>query len=598
MDRMRPVYVRQKSAMGTPGAPSSPMLSPLPLHRHTRSGSVGVANLKKQKAAAQRLAQVMAHQQADEGNEDDELFDDYTSGNGVGSIGLAGGRSMRARSPLAVRTSQEQPPSARSSSVGRSSLSNNSVEQPSSTRSISASRPSQSTTFVEQPLPARSTMTVRSSLPTNSVEQPSSARSTSAARPHLGVKIAPMVPASVPISLRPSFSVIPSDVPIDSRRDKRMSMDLGGMNLKETGNQSSSALQDELDMLQEENESLLEKLRLAEERFEEAEARGRQLEKQIATLGEGVTLEARLLSRKEAALQQREAALRVAAQTHGRGSEIVSLRTEVETARDEATSALEQLQEAECELQSLQVMNQRMMLTQEEMEEVVLKRCWLARYWRLCVQHGIHAEIAGARYEYWSSFASLPVDVVLAAGQKAKEEIINDDLEEREKVTRDLNGPSGEGNIENMFLVEKGLRELASLKVEEAVAVAMAQNRRSSSLRSWASGADDVKLPAEGQFEAFELSPEECEDVLFKQAWLTYFWRRAKDHGLETDIAEERLQFWINHNSKSPTSHDAVDVERGLIELKKLGIETQLWEASRKWLQLDFSSKPRSQSDF
>jgi hypothetical protein len=28
-----------------------------------------------------------------------------------------------------------------------------------------------------------------------------------------------------------------------------------------------------------------------------------------------------------------------------------------------------------------------------------------------------------------------------------------------------LNGLSGEGNIEKMFLVEKGLRELASLKV-------------------------------------------------------------------------------------------------------------------------------------
>jgi hypothetical protein len=36
---------------------------------------------------------------------------------------------------------------------------------------------------------------------------------------------------------------------------------------------------------------------------------------------------------------------------------------------------------------------------------------------------GIHAEIAGARYECWSSFGPLPVDVVLAAGQKAKEEI-------------------------------------------------------------------------------------------------------------------------------------------------------------------------------
>ena len=35
---------------------------------------------------------------------------------------------------------------------------------------------------------------------------------------------------------------------------------------------------------------------------------------------------------------------------------------------------------------------------------------------------GIQAEIAGARYEYWSSFAPLPVEVVIAAGQKAKEE--------------------------------------------------------------------------------------------------------------------------------------------------------------------------------
>lgn len=35
---------------------------------------------------------------------------------------------------------------------------------------------------------------------------------------------------------------------------------------------------------------------------------------------------------------------------------------------------------------------------------------------------GIHAEIAGSRYEYWSSFAPLPVEVVISAGQKAKAE--------------------------------------------------------------------------------------------------------------------------------------------------------------------------------
>lgn len=103
MDRMRPVYIRQKSATGTgtPGAPSSPMMSPR--NRHARSGSITGANLKKQKAAAQRLAQVMAHQQADESDEEDDLFDDYsTTVGGVGSIGLAGGRSVRSISPMVI----------------------------------------------------------------------------------------------------------------------------------------------------------------------------------------------------------------------------------------------------------------------------------------------------------------------------------------------------------------------------------------------------------------------------------------------------------------------------------------------------------------
>ncbi|KAF6139875.1 hypothetical protein GIB67_009722 [Kingdonia uniflora] len=117
-----------------------------------------------------------------------------------------------------------------------------------------------------------------------------------------------------------------------------------------------------------------------EDRFEEAEARVRQLEKQVASLGEGVSLEPRLLSRKEAALWQREAALKVAAQAHVKSEEVISLRFEAKTARDEATFAMEQLHEAESEVKCLRSMTQRMILTKEEMEEVVLKRCWLARY--------------------------------------------------------------------------------------------------------------------------------------------------------------------------------------------------------------------------
>ncbi|XP_021817593.1 coiled-coil domain-containing protein SCD2 isoform X1 [Prunus avium] len=725
MDRMRPVYVRQKSGGNTPGPPTSPMMSPM--HHHGRSGSVGMGGAKKAqhtKAAAQRLAHVMANKPTEDDDEDDDdlSYDLSSLSSSTGSIGLAGGRSMRPRSPMSVRTVQDQPTSTRTTPGGRSSQSVNPVEQPSSTHStpasrsyqslnqaeqqssahstpasrpfqsintkstnsaaeqphslrssiatrpsqpsssneqptsarsmsamnsveqphsirsgMAATRSSQPTNSVEQPSSARSMsamnsveqpysirsgIATRSNQPTNSVEQPTSARSLAAARLQLGTKPVHMVPASVPISLRPpssadgpvdnrrepvpislrppSTAILSEAAAVDNRRDKRLSLDLGSLNMRETRTQRSSALQDELDMLQEENESLLEKLRLAEERYEETEARARQLEQQVATLGEGVTLEARLLSRKEAALQQREvcvstyhsytytvtqhmyyAALRLAAQTHG-GSGGGSGRND----------------EAEYELKSLRIMTQRMILTREEMEEVVLKRSWLARYWSLCVEHGIHAEIATSRYEFWSALAPLPVEAVLAAGEKAKEEIEHNDLDidEREDSPRNLNELSGERNIESMLLVEKGLREIASLKVEDAVALAMAQHRRPSSMKT---GLSELKLPIDGQFEAFELSKEESEDVLFKQAWLAYFWRRAKNHGVEADIADERLQFWINHNSKSPTtSHDAVDVERGLLELRTLGIETQLWRESRKWLEHDSMHRARSLSDF
>ncbi|KAM1640375.1 hypothetical protein ACFX1X_010630 [Malus domestica] len=679
MDRMRPVYVRQKSnsSGGTPGAPTSPMMSPM--NHHGRSGSVGMVGARKvqhTKAAAQRLAHVMAHKPADDDDEDDDdLSYDPGLSSRTGSLGLVGGRSMRPRSPMSVRAAQEhststrgrsspslnsmelpssthltpssrpyqyaeqpssahstpasrtyqsintkpinpvveQPHSLRSSIATRPSQPSNSNEQPTSARTISgmnSARSSQPTNVVEQPTSARSISglnSARSSQATSAVEQPTSARSLAVARPQLGTKPVHIMPASVPISLRPPSSADPpadnrrepapiplrppstaggSDASADTRRDKRMSLDLGTFNMRENRAQRSSALEDELDMLQEENENLLEKLRVAEERCDETEARARQLEQQVANLGEGVTLEARLLSRqaskiscvKEAALQHREAALREAEQTHG-GS--------AHGGRND---------EAEYELRSLWIMTQRMILSREEMEEVVLKRSWLARYRSLCVEHGIHAEIAASRSEFWSSLAPLPVQAILEAGQKAKEGMDNNDLDEREDSPRDLNELLGERNIESMLLVEKGLRELASLKVEEAVALAMAKHRRPSSKKT---GLIDLKLPIDGQFEAFELSKEESEDVLFKQAWLAYFWRRATNHGVEPDIADERLQFWINHNSKSPaTSHDAVDIERGLLELKKLGIETQLWRESRKWLEHDSMHRTQSLSDF
>ncbi|KAL3015470.1 hypothetical protein AAZX31_06G158100 [Glycine max] len=382
------------------------------------------------------------------------------------------------------------------------------------------------------------------------------------------------------------MAIPPIDPPTNRNRDKRFTSDISirPLNSKDTGDQrEASALRDELDMLQEENEVLLEKLRQAEEKRQEVEARTRELEKQVASLGEGVSLEAKLLSRKEAALRQREAALKAAQQTQsGRDEDIAALRVEIQNLKDDATAALEQQQEAEAEAKALRTMTQRMILTQEEMEEVVLKRCWLARYWGLAVKHGICADIAQSKHEHWSSLAPLPFELVISAGQKAKEESWNKSADgpDRSKLVRDLNDLAGEGNIESMLSVEMGLRELANLKVEDAVVLALAQHRRPNSVRQ---SVLDSKSHGDAKYsEAFELSEEEAEDVLFKEAWLTYFWRRALFHCVEEDIAEERLQFWIARSGQSPSSHDAVDVERGLLELRKLSIEQQLWEASRK----------------
>ncbi|XP_024006748.1 coiled-coil domain-containing protein SCD2 isoform X1 [Eutrema salsugineum] len=413
----------------------------------------------------------------------------------------------------------------------------------------------------------------------NLTEQVTSVRSSSAGRPSTFGRIT--TPNASPNWMPPKASLKPPLDPPFKDRDQRYFGDhVPLVNSRDKGYQrEASALRDEVDMLQEENEIVLEKLHCAEEKREAAEARARELEKQVASLGEGVSLEAKLLSRKEAALRQREAALKAAKdKKDGKKDEVVSLRSELQILKDEAATAVERLQEAESEVKALRTTTQRTVLTQDEMEEVALKRCWLARYWGLAVQHGICADIAPSRHETWSALAPLPFELVISAAQKAKELSGDQGGSDQSKTDRFLSDLTGEGNIESMLSVEMGLRELASLKVEDAVMLAFAQKRTPSLIRQDSKGNGEVRF-----VEAYELKEGEQEDVAFKQAWLMYFWGRATLHGVEEDIADERLQFWISRSGgKTPTSHDAVDVERGLLELRKLGIEQQLWEACRK----------------
>ncbi|KAL9424305.1 hypothetical protein AB3S75_036232 [Citrus x aurantiifolia] len=538
-----PVYARQWGSES--GGTSSPAMSPARHHHARSSSSSGLSSIKRNqnvaaKAAAQRLAQVMASQTADNDEDDDDDL----------------GFRYSAPPPLAL---------SRSRNVNGASIAGN-AGAASTKPAVTSSRINRS------PSPA---------LGRNVVDEPTSVRSTSAGRPSMShcAAAAPPVTQNKPLPLRTAVSLPPIDPPKNLHREQR------NFNLKDNGDQrEASVLRDELDMLQEENENILNKLRLEEERCEEAEARVRELEKQVAALGEGVSLEAKLLSRKEAALRQREAALKDAKQNKDEvDKEIVSLQSELENTKDDTAAVLQQLRAADSEVKALRSMTQRMILTQKEMEEVVLKRCWLARYWGLAAKYGICADVAVSKYEYWSSLAPLPFEVVISAGQKAKEECWekgDDDNEKRSKLVVDINDLTGEGNIESMLSVEMGLKELAASKVEDAIVLALAQQRRANSLRVSIS---DIKSPGDPKFmEAFELSPEESEDVLFKEAWLTYFWRRAKAHGIEEHIAKERLEFWISRSGHSPSSHDAVDVEQGLMELRKLGIEHRLWEASRR----------------
>ncbi|KAG7550489.1 hypothetical protein ISN45_Aa06g012670 [Arabidopsis thaliana x Arabidopsis arenosa] len=539
MERARtesPSYFRQWS--GDSGstnaaavAPSSPAR-----HHHARSSSVtNMSNVKRAqnvaaKAAAQRLAKVMASQTNNDDDDDDD--DDEIGGDDLGF-------RYGAPPPLSF------------------------TRNPSST--IAKPKPVASAVVVPPPKISRSS--------SPALSQNSPAVSVRASQP-------PVPPSK--LSQR-NQTTNPSPV-VTPKTEKRVLADIGHFNGKDSKDQhEASALRDELDMLQEENDSILEKLRLEDERCKEAEARVRELEKQVTSLGEGVSLEAKLLSRKEAALRQREAALKDARQNRdGTNKETTVLRSQVENAKLETAAVVAQLQGAESEVNALRTMTHRMILTQKEMEEVVLKRCWLARYWGLAARYGICSDIATSKYEYWSSLAPLPFEIVLSAGQKAKEESWEKESEENEKrsqLAQDINDLTGEGNIESMLSVEMGLKELTSLKVEVAITITLAQLRLANTTRL-----SDIELKSPGGpkiTEALELSQEESEDVLFKEAWLTYFWRRAQSLGIEVDIARERLRFWISRSAHSPSSHDAMEVEQGLTELRKLRIERRLWEASR-----------------
>lgn len=96
---------------------------------------------------------------------------------------------------------------------------------------------------------------------------------------------------------------------------------------------------------------------------------------------------------------------------------------------------------------------------------MVLKKCWLARYWKLCVDHGVLLEVSEQQNEFWSSQAPSPLQFVLSTGDKAREETSSSSSKAKKRNHDHIGDLNGGGDIANIILVEKGLRDLAYLKV-------------------------------------------------------------------------------------------------------------------------------------
>lgn len=391
---------------------------------------------------------------------------------------------------------------------------------------------------------------------------------------------APIAPSTIPNTQRRSSAINARPLAAPEKTPERVrkpSMDLSTFQAKIESQTSAprreiAELNDQVDSLQEEKDTLIEKLRTLEVTLEREKTRSRELEKQvekqIPTIGDGLSLESRHKLRVEQARKQRDAEALMAANNiaredngNGEAKEEEALRT----VTDHVSVA------DAAELKVLQSVARRMSLTNEEREDMILKRCWIARYWALAHRYGAHPDVAHEKHEHWSSIARRPLETVILAGELAKQEAVGLDRRNgsgdhgpRMAETIHVDEAQGDGDLETLLLVEKALQELAFLRVEEIVLLCMAQRRHTTAIPP-------------------DLTPEEVEEVKFKLAWLTYFWRRAKSKGLQDDIADERLQHWITRsNEKHPTTHDLVDVTRGLLELRKEGIEQQLWLASRK----------------
>lgn len=81
------------------------------------------------------------------------------------------------------------------------------------------------------------------------------------------------------------------------------------------------------------------------------------------------------------------------------------------------------------------------------------------------MDHGVLLEVSEQQNEFWSSQAPSPLQFVLSTGDKAREETSSSSSKAKKRNHDHIGDLNGGGDIANIILVEKGLRDLAYLKV-------------------------------------------------------------------------------------------------------------------------------------
>lgn len=96
--------------------------------------------------------------------------------------------------------------------------------------------------------------------------------------------------------------------------------------------------------------------------------------------------------------------------------EIVILKLEVEVVKEEVVVVFVVVWEVENEVKVLWMMIYCMVLIKEEMEEVVLKWCWLVWYWVLVVKYGIYLEVLFGKVDFWLLLVLVLLEMVFFVG--------------------------------------------------------------------------------------------------------------------------------------------------------------------------------------